>query len=325
MTRSQIEQSIYRFTNKATASPDTATQTRIRGFVADRLRSILSLSGMERLRHATMTFASVADQPSYGLPMAVAKVERIVDADNYLRLEEHTIDWLRTVWPNQTQNASTPTAYIPMGYQAVQLQPSDASELFLKSTSAGDVQTAYVEGTITGGLPRAVSVSLTGLTAVSVNVAITNWITVTKCYLASAAAGVVTLCEDSGSGTALAQIPIGETSTQYQRIDLWPTPADARTYTIDYERTITDLAQNTDTPPIPVDFHDILVDGACADECLKLDDTRYEYFEARFQAKLRDLKAFVWQSASTRVVPGSGPTSISNVGSWYPSDWRGFR
>lgn len=323
MTRSEIEQAVYRYLNKATASPDTTTQTRIRGFVNDRLRAVLSLSGMERLRHDVITFASVADQESYGLPLSVAKIEQMVDRSNYYRLTEHTLDWLRTAWPNPTQTASTPTGFVFTGYQPVQLPPSNASELFLKSTSASDVQVAYVEGYITGGLPRSASVTLTGTTAVSVSASITTWVTVTKLYLASAAVGTVSLYEDSDAGTVLAQIPIGGTASQYQRLILWPTPSSARTYTIDYQRTLTDLAQNTDTPPIPVDFHDLLVDGACADECLKLDDDRYQYFEARYQATVTRLKAWLWSDASRRLVPGGGPSRISNLGGMYPADWHG--
>ena len=319
MTRNELEQAVYRWLNKATASPNSETQTRIRAFLNAEMREVLSGSGMERLRATTATFASVASQPQYGLPLEFSKVQRIVDQDNFCVLQERDLNWLRIAEPDPS-TASTPYVYVPYGYQAVQIQPSGASELFAKSSSASDTQTIYIEGFLTGGLPRTASVSLTGTTAVSLSASITTWERVTKCYVSTAAVGVISLHEDSGAGTTLAQIPIGKTSSRYQSIILWPTPSSVRTYHVDGYAALTDLAQDTDSPPCPEDFHELFVYGACYRECLKTDDQRAQSFKQLREDKLRALKGFVNTSASTRLVPGGSAIGWSNLGGMYPAD-----
>jgi hypothetical protein len=322
MTRNDIEQGVYRWLNKETGSPNSATQTRIRAFVNAEVREVLSLSGMERLRPVTATFASVANQPQYGLPLEFAKVSRIVDQDNYARLFERDVDWLRSVQPNPDTSSSTPAAYVPYGYQAVQLQPSNASELFAKSSGADTTQTVYVEGFVTGGLPRIASVVLNGTTAVSLSASITTWEVVTKFYVSAVGVGVISLHEDSGAGTTLAQLAIGKTSSRYQAIILWPTPSSVRTYHIDGYAALNDLAQDTDVPPCPEDFHELFVYGACYRECIKTDDPRTASFKQLRDEKLRALKGWLNASASTRIVPGMSEMGWSNLGGFYPADGR---
>jgi len=92
---------------------------------------------------------------------------------------------------------------------------------------------------------------------------------------------------------------------------------------VDVDRTITDLAQDTDTPPWPEDFHDILVYGVCADECLKTDDSRRGDFEAQFASRLANLKLWLNTNASDRPVSGrDGRIGFNNLGGWYPADFH---
>lgn len=320
MTRSEIEQGVYRWLNKATASPNSDTQTRIRAFVNAEMRDVLSRSGMERLRAITAPLATVANQDAYGVPLEFASVSRVVDRSNYRVLAQRDVNWLRDAEPNPAV-AGTPTVWVPHGYQAVQIQPSNASELFAKSSAAGDTtQTIYVEGFLAGGLPRVASVALNGTTAVSLGATITTWEFVTKCYISAAAVGVVSLHEDSGVGTTLAQTPIGRTGSRYQAIRFWPTPSAVQTLYLDGLAAITDLAQDTDSPPCPEDFHELFVFGACLRECLKLEDQRSVLFAQLKTDKLRELKGWINTNASNRLVPGQAGYGYSNLGGWYPAD-----
>ena len=329
MTRNEAEQAVYRYLNKATASPDSTTQTRVRGFLADTIREVLSTSGFERLRFATLTFDSVAAQDTYGLPVAFAKIARVVNRTNQRHLVERDLSWLRDVNPSPTITSGTPEAYILKGWQASQLQPSNASELFAKSSSGSDTtQKVYLEGYVTGGLPRISSssgVTLTGTTAVSLGSTITTWEAITKFYSDAVGAGIISLHEDSGSGTTLAQIAIGKTSSLYASIALWPTPSGVVTYHVDGLRTITDLAQSADPVPWPEDFHQLAVYGACYRECARLQDDRIATFKPLYDAELRRLKGWVWHDASSRLVPRWVPTGggVSNLGGWFPADWTG--
>jgi hypothetical protein len=86
------------------------------------------------------------------------------------------------------------------GRQAVAQQPAAACALFVDSTSASDTNTCYVEGVITGGYPRSVSVLMTGASAANISTLVTDWIRVDKFYLSAAAVGTVTLHETASGG-----------------------------------------------------------------------------------------------------------------------------
>jgi hypothetical protein len=324
MTRLELEARIYDWLNKAgTATIDSNTQRRIRAYLNDDIRDVLSRPGFEPLRMTTATFASVASQDAYGLPLEFARIDRIVDQSNYLALTERDLGWLRTVQPNPSPSG-TPYVWVPYGWGVVMLQPSNASELFAKSTSAADTtQTITVAGFLTGGLARTSSaVTLNGLTAVSIGASLTTWEQVSRITLSAACGGVISLHEDSGAGTMLAQIPIAKTSSRYQTIRLWPTPSGVQTYHVDGLMAITDLASDVDSPMCPEDFHELFVFGAVYRELLKLDDKRANDFKAMHTERLGKLRAFVNDNASKRVVPHAYPIGRSNLGPWAPADWR---
>lgn len=299
------------------SSPASDVQTRIKAFANETHRAILSDPDLTHLRDGSMTFASVADQAEYGLTPAGIRIASITERTNDRRLVEMSLDDLRTLDPALTATGD-PEAYIRLGNAAVALQPSDASELFLKSTSASDTQVAYVEGFTTGGYPRADSVTLTGTTAVSLDTGITTWIRVTKVYLASNAAGVVTLHEDSGSGTELARIGIGQKSTRYQGLQLYPTPSQAITYYVDGQFAITDLVQDTDTPLLPDDFHDLIGLGVRVKEYEKTDDKRIMLARQEFELRRRALRYWVISSGDASRAGNGVGLGWSSLGPWFP-------
>lgn len=288
MKLSEIEADLFRRLNFA-ATPATEVTTRIRAFVNIAHRQILATPGLDRLRDDTITLASVANQPTYGLPPALAIIQIMTDRTTMLRLQAQTLSWVRSVDPGLVQTGPS-THYVPLGIQAVALQPSNASELFVKSTSASDTNTAYLEGIRTGGYPRTLSVTMTGTTGVTFSATTTDLIEVTKFYLSAAAVGTVTLLEDSGAGTELARIPIGQTFSRYQGLQLWPTPQSAITYYLDYTRNVPDLVNANDEPLLPDDFHWLLVEGALINEWTKQDDDRRADARAAYRVGLNQLK-----------------------------------
>jgi hypothetical protein len=300
------------------ASPATDVITRFKAFANETHRSILSDPDLTHLRDGSMTFASVADREEYGLTPAAIRISSITERTNQRRLVELALDDLRSLDPALTATGD-PYAYIRLGNMAVALQPSAACELFLKSTAAGDTQVAYVEGFTTGGFPRADSVTLTGVTAVSLDVGITTWERVTKVYLASNAAGVVTLHETSGSGTELARIGIGQKATRYQGIQLYPTPSQAITYYVDGQFAITDLVQDTDTPLLPDDFHDLIGLGIRVKEYEKTDDLkRLQIARQEYNSRRNALRYWVISSGDSSRSSGARGLGFSTLGAWYP-------
>lgn len=319
MTRAALLATLARRLNKKVTSMDSETQARLLEFLNETHREVLSAPGRQRLRDATLTFASVASQAEYGLAH-IARIYRIWETTNDREIYPITLSQYRMRYPDPASYTGDPDCYVWTGYSPVALQPSDPSRLFLKSTAAGDTQTAYVEGIVTGGQPRSVSIALTGVTAVDVASSITTWERVTKVYLATAAAGTVTLHEDSGSGTELARIGIGQTDQSYQRLLLSPTPADAITYSVDVQLEVSDLAQDTDEPRLPLDFHDLLVHGARMKEYEKLNDERYGAAAKDYQMRSAQLDLYLHETgASTKRLHVTAEAGLSRLGPWFPA------
>jgi hypothetical protein len=228
-------------------------------------------------------------------------------------------EWYHRSEPDPTITG-TPEAWIPLGYSAVAAQPSNASEIFIDSTSASDTGTVYIEGIKTGGYPITLSTTMTGVTAKSLSAAHTDIIEITKFYISQAAVGVVTLHEDASGGTELARIPIGQMFARYQQIALWPTPGAAITYTVDAERDTPDMANAADEPLFPARFHRLLVDYALWKEHEKTDDSRAPGAEQRWLKGVSDLRYFVTCPPDYLPVMGREPRlSSSRFGPWFPA------
>lgn len=316
MTRLEIIQQWARFFGKNATSLDALTKQRCIDYLNTGQRQLLSSKRFSRLRDVQMPLASVADQADYAL-IGVSKPLRIWDTTNDRWIFEMSEAQYREI--GVTGISGTPDFFVWRGRSAVAKQPSDASALFFDSTSASDTQVAYVEGVITGGYQRSANVTLTGTTAVALSATISDWIRVDKVYLASAAAGIVTLLEDSGSGTELARIAIGKTATPYQMLSLYPTPSAVNSYLLDVTREITDLAQDTDAPLLPDDFHDLLLLRAKRDECLHLNDKRFTAVVQEY--KEREGQLAHWMAQTGVVQPyglGTPLQQPSQLGGWYP-------
>lgn len=293
-----LKKRIARRLNKNDTTLDTLTNQRLADFLNEAHRALLSDVGIGQLRDDTITFATVNAQARYALPeQGVAKINRIWDTANDRRLFRATVAWLRDIDPNPDTGA--PTHWVPLSYTQVATQPVDASEVFVKSSAAGDTtQTCYVEGIITGGYRRTASVVLTGTTAVTLGATITNFIQIDKCYLSAVAVGIVTLQEDSGAGAELARIAIGDTYAKYHTVLLYPTPTSALTLTCDITRGIGDMTNDTDEPLLPEDFHDLLLEMAELKELEKGGDPlRHKLVSERTHDRTVSLRAWLFLPA----------------------------
>lgn len=313
MTRSDLLVAIARRTNK-NSTLDTATQNRLVDFLNQRQRRILSIPGTQRLREATLGFSSVASTAQYAFQGAVSKIKRVMDTTNDRVLAELSLDAYRHVDPDPESGTPT-THFIWLGRQPVQVQPSNASTMYVKSTAAGDTtQTATIEGITSEGFLLTIAVTLTGTTAVAMSGY--TFTQVTKFYLSATCVGAVTLHEDSGSGTQLAYIPIGKTSQDSVAIILWPTPSAVVTYTMDIERNVSDLAASNDVPALPEDFHDLLMLGALMDEYQHMNDERYAVAAGEYRERERAFRYWLAGTATGAMYPTQEP---SRLGPWYPA------
>lgn len=299
-----------------------ATKRRYRNHLNEVHRQLLRMPGMEALRYATVTFASVASQKLYALPtQGVARINRITEQTNDRKLEYRTPAWLDRTAPDPT--TGTPWAWIPKGYIEVHTQPADASAVYVASTSASDTGLAYVEGIRTGGYYASVKVTMTGTTAVQVG-SISDFIQITKFYLANAAVGTVTLLEDSGAGTELSRIASGDVRGQFYGFQLYNTPSAVITYTCDVLRSIPDMVQDSDEPLIPDDFQDLLIDMSEMKELRKQDDPdRFMLLARDVKDAQNSLKSFVINHPDWKPSWDGHLSEISTLGGgWFPADLR---
>lgn len=321
MTFLQAQQRLARRLNKTDGTLVSATATRFQERLNERHRELLRQPGMESLRWGNLTVASVASQAGYAFPMqGVARINRLYDTSNRIKLTYKDLAWLRSVDPNPS--TGQPEYWVPTGNVQVHTQPSDASEIFVKSTSASDTsQTAYVEGIITGGYRRTASVTLTGTTAVTLSSTITNCILIDKFYLSAVGAGIVTLHEDSGAGTELSRIAIGDTHGSFFSFLLYPTPSAVVTYNADITRTIPTLSNDNDEFWIHEDFHDILLDGAELSEMRKGDDpTRYGMVKEQWEYGKKMLRFWVQDHPDWQPVMTGGQARTRVEQSWLIAD-----
>lgn len=297
MNLRDIKRDVFRALNKNVSVPNAETDARITMWINKRHRMILRK--FPQLRDDVLTFDSVASQQDYAIAEhGIARINRIWDTDNDQLLEQRSLDWLRIEDPDPTTGTST--IWIPMSYTQVHTQPSNASAVYVDSTSASDTARCYVEGFITGGYRQKAEVTMTGTTAVQVG-SVSTYIQIDKFYISEQAAGIVTLHEDASGGTELSRIGIGDTYAKYLTFLLWPTPSAVVTYNLDVTRSVDDMANALDEPLLPLDFHDLLTIGARLDEYEHTDDARRRMAEVEWDEGLKDLTRWMVAHPSVRL------------------------
>lgn len=319
MTLKDLEDRWLAHFNMDTAAGSSAT-TRVRGrqYINDWHRNILSRDGFARLRRSTVTFASVAGEPTVALWQGDCEILDVTERTNNTRLTRQTLDWYRSIDSNPTLTTGNPYAWIPLGQAAAASPAATGTGLWVVSSSASDTGTAYIEGTRVGGFPGTANVTMTGVTRAQLG-ALADWIEVTKFYISAVAVGSVSLYDAAANGNVLSVIPIGKSSARYQVIALEPTPASAITYYADVQRDIPDMSNATDEPLLPADFHQLLLLGAMVSEYERTDDDRYTRTLARLEDGIKRCRYAVEVDGDTIYVPGRQVTTRSVLGPWYPA------
>ncbi len=323
MNLSTIEADVYRRAGYKTA-PATEVITRMRAFINQTQREILSMKGMSSLRRAIVPFDSVATIPYAVLPQSATRILSVVDRTGAYPLSVITLSDIEQADPALTSTTGTPGYYAVVNLAStVARNPLAAAELFAKSDSASDTSTkeVFVEGIVTGGYPRSASVALNGVTAVSLGATITTWIQVNKFFVTlaaggtAAAAGNITLHSISGAGLELSRISIGRSYPRYTRIQLWPTPSAAVTYHAEVELHIEDMVESNDEPYLPEDFHWLLGSGALLKEYQRKEQPTMVAIErGAYINGLADLKLYVARAVG---VPMVERPRFSQLGPWF--------
>lgn len=269
--------------------------TRIGGFVNQWHRQILAKPVFRDFRKIELTEATVASQHRYGVKML--EIHYITERSNDRRLRKRNEEWWRRHFPDPTADSGEARFWIPLGQTRIRKRPANASELFVISTSASDTMTIHVEAIRSGGETRLLSVAVNGTTAASLASAITDVEDILDVYLTAVAVGLVTLREDSGVGTVLSEISIGESKPRYTQFALAPRPSSVQTLFINGVARMTDLVNDFDEPLIYEDFHDILVNGAVYEEWLAHGRTKEaQWLRDEIAKGIQEMRNWAWMN-----------------------------
>jgi hypothetical protein len=321
-----IQQAVFRRA-KLQDVPSIVDQTRIRQFINQRYRQVLTKPGLDQLRDTTLSFQTVPGQMKYGLPQALASVRDVYDLTNQRRILPRSVDWLRNTDPGLTAISSFCEHWIPIHGWGAELQEltKGGVPLFVASDSAADTtQHAFVETARVGGVRSMTAVAggtlLAGTTRVPIGT-LADHVKIVKFYLDTVPAGNVSLYDAATGGNLLSTITMGRMNARYYMLQLYPTPGASVTITVDGQRMIQDLVNPTEEPLIPEDFQMLLVHGAMYDEWRNRDDSRANDELAEFQVILADMRHKIMNTPDLIWVQrGDRGTSerISRLGGYFP-------
>jgi hypothetical protein len=114
---------------------------------------------------------------------------------------------------------------------------------------------------------------------------------------------------------------LGVNSSGLLQVQLWPTPAGAYTYTVDYTAQIVDMSADADESLLPEDFQHVLALGAQADEWRRADDDRYVQLRQDIDIELRNMNAWLWDLADS--TSDERGREWSRLGAYFPADQGG--
>lgn len=321
MTFSAILSDLYRRLRYTTAPPSAVT-IRLKAFVNETQRELLTLPGMERLRDDTLAVTAFANKSRSGLPPVIARIKGITDRTNNHKLRQVPLSEIRLMDPAQAFTGGFPLQYAVAGYQEVQNQPAAATGLWAVSTVAGDnTQTVHVQTITTGGYGYIDSKVLNGTTRVQIGATATrtDHLVVEKFYLTAVAAGYISLYDAAAAGNELGRIEPGQLSQHYLSVEWFPVQTADTTVYVDCMRNIQELVQDADEPLLPVDFHRVVIDGARWREYEFLDDSRVATAEARYMRGQAAFRSFVLNDGDRIASLRRLPTAWSQLGAQFPA------
>lgn len=322
MNLTGILSELYRFFHYTT-TPPAATTARITAYVNDTQREILTMPELQRLRDDVMAITAKANTARTGLPPSVQRIIGVTDRAHNRKLRQSTIAELRLMDPAQTFISGFPIRYAPASYAQVQYQPAAATGLWAVSSAAGDTtQTVYIESITTGGYSYKDTKALNGTTRVQIGATATrtDHERVERFYIGALAVGYISLYDAAAAGNELARIEPGKSFARYLTVEWHPVQTADTTLYMDFTRTVFDLVNAFDEPLLPDDFHNVVVDGSAAKECLFSSDGRYSAAMADYRIGIDKLKSFVMNDGDR--ITSLRPVRLrwSSVGSMFPDE-----
>ncbi len=305
--------------------PSTTQTTRIKRWINEGYRHLLSQPGREKLRDGTITLTTIANQASYAMPQECSLIYRMIQVDNQQPLIGMTMDEYRRSNPGLNQLSNFAYRYVPYGWAPVFQQPAGTGLWVSSSDAADTTQKVNIGGFLTNGdlVEPVQSAVLTGTVRLQIG-ASTAWDLLTKVSLTATCAGVVTLWDAAVGGNVLVRIRPTFTSAQYWHLILFPTPSDAGVaYTVDVQLALYDLVGDTDIPLLPPDFHDMLpLYARMRDFQMSADTMRFTTTQSEWQRRGIDLARRLDWDKSVNLAMGAGSGyGFNNLGGWYPADY----
>ncbi len=304
------------------AAPGTVVASRITQFINDTHREILQDKHFAPYRRLLLTCVSVANTPFMAIPRSVVNIFTLQDRTNNTTLTERDMLWIRSLDPGLRATAANPWVYAKYNAAAaVIIQPSAASALWIASSSAADTvnPVCTISGFRSSGGPFSVTAQPNGLLGQAVPI-YTDITSVTKFVLNSnSVLGDISLYQTNLAGARLATIPLGNTSSRYNLLHLYPTPSAVTTYNLDAEVHIDDMSLDTDEPLVPEDFYELLIIGVkkreyeLREKMEKLwGATKAEWIEER-----KKMVNFVSRQSGLPIQTGYD-RRFSQLGPWFP-------
>jgi len=306
------------------AGVDTETTTRLKRYLNDGQKRILSRTDLTNLRNGTLQFTTEANRSSYGFVQAMRLIDKVTQVSNGSYLRARSIDWLRQMDPGQ--NASgLPTDWIDMGWQPVFRQP-DSTGVWAASSGADTTQVVHLRAVRANGDEQPLSsTTLTGTTRVQLGT-LSDLVLIRSLTLDVAAVGNVTFYDAAAAGNELARFPIGVLSNRWKIGRLWPTPSAALEYEVDGQLAIMTMVNDDDVPMLPDDYHDVLPTYARMRWYRWLSDMpRYVTNRDELAARIQELRAYSEfpQGYTPRLAERNYGLRWNNLGGQYPADGWG--
>lgn len=313
MILSSIQSGVYDKLGLET-SPGSVIAARVLRNINLAYREIMGDGVFKLLRNRVLAVTTVANSVNCVLPQVASEIYKLVNRSNQLDLTEADLSWIREQDPGQTQLTTTPYRYAVANYQSPTAKRVSASaQMYVDSTSAGDVQTAYIEVITAQGYVRQASVTVTGVTEAAIGPADT--IEVLDFYLSSAAVGEVTLLQGTG-GTEVARIGIGRTRAKYTMLELFPGTSEAITLYADCKLDITELVNATDEPLVPDDYCEAIMWGAVKREAYKREKGMVDPESERMKIINRYKHEIAKKSGNAST--DRNDAGFSQLGPWFP-------
>lgn len=329
MTFLELQQSLWdtlKLVSSTTATPDPVVRARLNRYLNQSYRQVLGRKGIgSKVRRRTMPCTTTANSPFMALPRAAIKLFQLTDRTNDTDLMEISLDELRYRDPGLRSSATNPSAYVSLdNLAAVTQTPTTAGSITIESSNPADTGVGtyvYLELVLNNGDTKITRSQLNGMTPVAV---LANVQHVMKFYITSLMNGDITLKD--AAGNTMATIPVlssshaGErASAYYMLLHLFPVPSAVLTLYADVELHVQDLANDTDEPLLPEDFHDVLLNGALMREYKTREKiTMYKVEWNEFNQRIAEMRTFL-NRPSGAVFNDNRPRRFSQLGGWFPA------